>query len=652
VSSGVLDWVRRERILASVLDRSHDAIAILDADGTIMFTNAAWRAGAERVDASSPRAARGVNYLDVCDRSHASVVAEGIQSVLLGERPRFEMDYRCRSALEDTWYALDVSALGERGSGAIVTFADITARVLAGGINRRGDVDPVTLLATSIAGVTGLAQKLAFAQSYDSSLAVVTIGLSDLVDIGSRHGRRVRDDLVVHVVARVLHLTRSDDVMIRTSANRLMLFASVANAQGGEFLRDRIAEVLKASFLLGAAEISCDCVVEVISSDQFSTLDSLLRGVGAGSQVERSTAFGTFHDDGRPERGGGIENAVSSDDNDESGDVAMVVYSLVDGRVETANAAARSLFGLQALRPGELTVQDIEDPMEVRHTTAALAALSSGAADSYRAQRMLVTAESTLNVLTSVRRLLTSAGPLAVALAVPVRAGETVSSIGEDPFAIALVAGTLDAEGVVGSLSAPSSSTEAELVAELSRSLRLTVHPDDAERVDAMLVAMRTRGSASGSVRVLHSERGWMVCQCQLFVIDRRAGRDRSAEAHGVASGTYAFVLSADVSSKSMVDRIARLEDHIRRIGSEVQAADLEVAVPVSDLNVTAALDSFALTTRQRDIVERLAQGQRIPSIAADLFISRSTVRNHLSHVYQLVGVHSQHELLSVLRSS
>jgi DNA-binding NarL/FixJ family response regulator len=114
---------------------------------------------------------------------------------------------------------------------------------------------------------------------------------------------------------------------------------------------------------------------------------------------------------------------------------------------------------------------------------------------------------------------------------------------------------------------------------------------------------------------------------------------------------TYGFVLSANVSTSSMIDRIARLERHIRRIGSEVSAADLELVWnPTVDRSVTTALDALAPTARQRDIVERLARGQRVSSIAAELYISRSTVRNHLAQVYRLAGVHSQDELLNALR--
>jgi DNA-binding NarL/FixJ family response regulator len=56
------------------------------------------------------------------------------------------------------------------------------------------------------------------------------------------------------------------------------------------------------------------------------------------------------------------------------------------------------------------------------------------------------------------------------------------------------------------------------------------------------------------------------------------------------------------------------------------------------------------LSTRQWEILSRLVVGERVPTIASELFISPSTVRNHLSMIFQRFGVHSQAELLGKLR--
>jgi DNA-binding CsgD family transcriptional regulator len=58
-----------------------------------------------------------------------------------------------------------------------------------------------------------------------------------------------------------------------------------------------------------------------------------------------------------------------------------------------------------------------------------------------------------------------------------------------------------------------------------------------------------------------------------------------------------------------------------------------------------------SLTTRELEIVALLLGGHRPPSIASDLFLSQSTVRNHLGSVFAKLGVNSQQEVLNLLRS-
>lgn len=53
---------------------------------------------------------------------------------------------------------------------------------------------------------------------------------------------------------------------------------------------------------------------------------------------------------------------------------------------------------------------------------------------------------------------------------------------------------------------------------------------------------------------------------------------------------------------------------------------------------------------RQLEIMRRLVRGERVPTIARALFVSQSTVRNHLSVIFRKLGVHSQEELLQTLR--
>jgi len=52
---------------------------------------------------------------------------------------------------------------------------------------------------------------------------------------------------------------------------------------------------------------------------------------------------------------------------------------------------------------------------------------------------------------------------------------------------------------------------------------------------------------------------------------------------------------------------------------------------------------------RQWEILSRLVHGERVQDIADALYLSPSTVRNHLTAIYRKFGVHSQAELLATL---
>jgi PAS domain S-box-containing protein len=95
-------------------------------------------------------------------------------------------------------------------------------------------------------------------------------------------------------------------------------------------------------------------------------------------------------------------------------------------------------------------------------------------------------------------------------------------------------------------------------------------------------------------------------------------------------------------------DRIAELELRLRRIGAEVRAAGLIDSASTSAFRDRPEIAE--LSTRQWEILSRLLEGARVSTIASELKISESTVRNHLSTIFQRFEVHSQAELIEKLR--
>lgn len=58
----------------------------------------------------------------------------------------------------------------------------------------------------------------------------------------------------------------------------------------------------------------------------------------------------------------------------------------------------------------------------------------------------------------------------------------------------------------------------------------------------------------------------------------------------------------------------------------------------------------LSLTGRERDVLTLVVDGLSYTQIAAELFVTRSTVAFHLGNIYAKTGVTSRHQLIAVIR--
>jgi signal transduction histidine kinase len=96
---------------ATALDRAPFTVAILDADGTVVWVNEAWRAFGRANGLDLPDDGMGANYLDVTAAAapadeDAGRAATGLRDVLDGRRSTFSMVYPCHSPDERRWFRL------------------------------------------------------------------------------------------------------------------------------------------------------------------------------------------------------------------------------------------------------------------------------------------------------------------------------------------------------------------------------------------------------------------------------------------------------------------------------------------------------------------------------------------------------------------
>jgi PAS domain S-box-containing protein len=114
----------------------------------------------------------------------------------------------------------------------------------------------------------------------------------------------------------------------------------------------------------------------------------------------------------------------------------------------------------------------------------------------------------------------------------------------------------------------------------------------------------------------------------------------------------YSFAFAEqDDGDPAQVGRIEQLERHLRRIAAEVHEAGV-FAPAEAPVDLAAVPELRELSSRQWEVAMRLMRGQRVPTIAQEMFLSSSTVRNHLVAIFRKFGVHSQSELLLRLRQA
>lgn len=165
----------------------------------------------------------------------------------------------------------------------------------------------------------------------------------------------------------------------------------------------------------------------------------------------------------------------------------------------------------------------------------------------------------------------------------------------------------------------------------VGRPLLGVVEQRDVERVLKATVAASADVSVGLSLRVRTPEGGTGSVRAVLHPL--------------AAPDEHFFILVPEPRGLDLRER--KLMQHLHRIASEVQASGiLEVVPTVPGLERLA--DRGGLTPRQWEVLTRLLRGERVATIAKELFVSESTVRNHLSVIYKRMGVRSQAELMAL----
>jgi len=310
--------------------------------------------------------------------------------------------------------------------------------------------------------------------------------------------------------------------------------------------------------------------------------------------------------------------------------VAAAITDLNSCKVVAVNDRAAVLLGTSA---DQLVGSDVLariGPDERESARLAFTALATRAVDGFEAQRDFVTPDGD-KVPVSVWGRRVESGDKAYGLWL-LASGEELSAA--SPFqqpTSELVLALTDHDWQIEYMSADASLLGVQGSRLRGFPLLGLIHPSAA--VDFLTAAGRAASGGIGvtvSTRVRVGSDGWADRYCFLV---RMCGHQPPRLGIVVSGGP-----GDDPAGK-------QLDAEVRHCALQARALKTLDALPT----LTGLPHGSELSTRQTEIVSRLVAGERVPQISAAMFLSQSTVRNHLAAIYKKFGVHSQGELLAAL---
>ena len=270
--------------------------AVLDDAGVILDTNEAWRLFSQLNGGSSESTGLGTNYVEVCERSAAAgcadamSVAEGLRSILAGDRDRFDLEYSCESPTGISWFLLSASSAPVVGGAGIVLFhVDITARkALEQRLAVHDDVDGLTGLPNRRAAVRFLVEEIDNARLTDEPVTVVFLDLDGFKTINEVYGQAAGDLLLVKVASRMRRAVREADLICRFGSDEFVLVCPSLDATDAQLLAGRLRELMAQPFQFDATQLVAEVSVGVATSGAGTTVDSLLGAACSARYVDKA----------------------------------------------------------------------------------------------------------------------------------------------------------------------------------------------------------------------------------------------------------------------------------------------------------------------------------------------------------------------------
>ncbi|MEQ8841810.1 MAG: EAL domain-containing protein [Acidimicrobiales bacterium] len=354
--------------------------AVIDNEGTIVDTNAAWRLFASLNGGTIATTGPGTNYVKLCERAGADgdavagSIARGLRRVLSGETTHFEFEYPCPTATEDRWFLLQASSAPvTTGGGAIVFHVDITTE--------KARRDRLSFEAYHDE-LTGLPNRRALTRRLENLRREHAVGpnpswlflfdLDGFKRVNDDHGHQIGDDLLGLVAARAQRIVRDGDMVARLGGDEFVLLCENLPEEGALVLAERLRVSLAQPFQIRSLEVALGASIGLIQVDRSLTPAELLDVVdrrmyddkrrryenetsppttapplpiapSSSADAERHfepTAANTRGSEAKRVIASAMTDAVVANSND------LVMFFAQDGTIEWVSRASQRVFGV------------------------------------------------------------------------------------------------------------------------------------------------------------------------------------------------------------------------------------------------------------------------------------------------------------------
>jgi diguanylate cyclase (GGDEF)-like protein len=238
---------------AEVVDALPDITAVLDASGTIITVNRAWRMFALDNGGRPEATGVGVNYLDVCERAaaagcpEAADVMAGLEAVLTGQTIESDREYPCPSPEVGRWFNSRIVPLSGATRGAVVSHENITRRKTSERqLEYRASHDPLTGLANRLLFTDRLKEALRHRpdRSHVANVGVLYIDLDKFKHVNDTYGHDVGDEVLLHAASGLRSGVRTDDTVGRLGGDEFAVCAPSISEECFDELTQRVRAAL------------------------------------------------------------------------------------------------------------------------------------------------------------------------------------------------------------------------------------------------------------------------------------------------------------------------------------------------------------------------------------------------------------------------